>query len=605
VRDRSPSTSSSDDDEELPDAEEDESSELPTSTQYELIRDGGFKHLEHSELDDQRATQRFLKRRQQIGENHAMDNAIIQEITCMNFMCHERLHVALGPLINFVVGHNGSGKSAVLTAITLCLGGKAASTNRGASLKSLIKEGRDSAALIIKLKNQGIDAYQPDVYGDSIIIERHFSRTGSSGFKVKSANGRLISSKKGDVEDIVEYYQLQVDNPMNVLTQDAAKSFITASTPAQKFKFFVEGVQLEALDNDYRIVSDTCDQIEDQLEESKEDISALRRKAEAARRKAEIVLQHEGMRRRYRELGNKCAWAQVQEQEESLARRENRVAEAQHEIERAEAEVENRDQQFQQTERVLERSRDTEKTLEEELIPLREAEEAAKIAHSAASLAAQNAHSESIRIKDSLVSDKKKIKVIEKRINTEVKRIEDANGGAQSRKLVEIEDAKQAASDAKAALGQNDEDRPRLEERRRTAQEELKRIERACYAKQKETEDARQRLQTMNQNRGNSMAGFDRQMPKLLQMIRSDSGFREKPVGPLGLHIKLLNPLWSNVLESTIGTMLSGFIVTSKFDQMRLSNMLQQLKMGYCPVAIGKDLPIDTSAQEPDPQVSA
>ena len=318
MRDRSPSTSSSDDDEELPDAEEDESSELPTSTQYELIRDGGFKHLEHSELDDQRATQRFLKRRQQIGENHAMDNAIIQEITCMNFMCHERLHVALGPLINFVVGHNGSGKSAVLTAITLCLGGKAASTNRGASLKSLIKEGRDSAALIIKLKNQGIDAYQPDVYGDSIIIERHFSRTGSSGFKVKSANGRLISSKKGDVEDIVEYYQLQVDNPMNVLTQDAAKSFITASTPAQKFKFFVEGVQLEALDNDYRIVSDTCDQIEDQLEESKEDIQTLRRKAEAARRKAEIVLQHEGMRRRYRELGNKCAWAQVQEQEESL-----------------------------------------------------------------------------------------------------------------------------------------------------------------------------------------------------------------------------------------------------------------------------------------------
>jgi chromosome segregation ATPase len=278
-----------------------------------------------------------------------MDNAIIQEITCMNFMCHERLHVALGPLINFVVGHNGSGKSAVLTAITLCLGGKAASTNRGASLKSLIKEGRDSAALIIKLKNQGIDAYQPDVYGDSIIIERHFSRTGSSGFKVKSANGRLISSKKGDVEDIVEYYQLQVDNPMNVLTQDAAKSFITASTPAQKFKFFVEGVQLEALDNDYRIVSDTCDQIEDQLEESKEDIQTLRRKAEAARRKAEIVLQHEGMRRRYRELGNKCAWAQVQEQEESLARRENRVAEAQHEIERAEAEVENRDQQFQQS----------------------------------------------------------------------------------------------------------------------------------------------------------------------------------------------------------------------------------------------------------------
>jgi chromosome segregation ATPase len=401
----------------------------------------------------------------------------------------------------------------------------------------------------------------------------------------------------------VEYYQLQVDNPMNVLTQDAAKSFITASTPAQKFKFFVEGVQLEALDNDYRLVSDTCDQIADKLKESKEDILALQRNAEAARQKAEIVLQHEGMRRQYKELGKKSAWAQVREQEEKLARREMRVAEVQQEIEKAEAEVESRDQQFQQTEHVLERSKETEKRLEEELAPLKEEEEVAKTAHSVASSAAQNAHTESNRIRDSLVEDKKKIRKIERDIDTEVKRIEDANGGAQSRKLVEIEEAKHAALDAKAALGQNDEDRPQLEERRRTAKEDLKRIEFTLSTKRKEIESARERLQSMDQSRGNSMAGFDRQMPRLLQMIRNDNGFREKPVGPLGLHIKLLNPMWSNVLESTIGNMLSGFIVTSKFDQMRLSNTLRQLNMGFCPIAIGKDIPIDIRGHEPDPQV--
>lgn len=38
---------------------------------------------------------------------------------------------------------NGSGKSAVLTAITICLGGKATATNRGQSLKSFIKEGEE------------------------------------------------------------------------------------------------------------------------------------------------------------------------------------------------------------------------------------------------------------------------------------------------------------------------------------------------------------------------------------------------------------------------------------------------------------------------------
>jgi len=57
--------------------------------------------------------------------------------------CHRWLEIKFGPFVNFVIGHNGSGKSAILTAITLCLGGKAAATNRGTSMKSLIKEGEE------------------------------------------------------------------------------------------------------------------------------------------------------------------------------------------------------------------------------------------------------------------------------------------------------------------------------------------------------------------------------------------------------------------------------------------------------------------------------
>jgi ATPase subunit of ABC transporter with duplicated ATPase domains len=77
------------------------------------------------------------------GENVPEENGIIESVTCINFMCHTRLEVSLGPLINFIIGHNGSGKSAVLTALTICLGGKASSTNRGQSLKDFIKEGQE------------------------------------------------------------------------------------------------------------------------------------------------------------------------------------------------------------------------------------------------------------------------------------------------------------------------------------------------------------------------------------------------------------------------------------------------------------------------------
>jgi AAA15 family ATPase/GTPase len=75
--------------------------------------------------------------------NIPADHGIIERVDCYNFMCHEHFSVELGPLINFIVGKNGSGKSAILTALVLCLGGKASATNRGQSLKSFIKEGKE------------------------------------------------------------------------------------------------------------------------------------------------------------------------------------------------------------------------------------------------------------------------------------------------------------------------------------------------------------------------------------------------------------------------------------------------------------------------------
>lgn len=46
---------------------------------------------------------------------------------------HKHTTVALGRRINFLTGVNGSGKSAVLVAITVGLAGKANFTGRGAS----------------------------------------------------------------------------------------------------------------------------------------------------------------------------------------------------------------------------------------------------------------------------------------------------------------------------------------------------------------------------------------------------------------------------------------------------------------------------------------
>lgn len=52
-----------------------------------------------------------------------------------NFMCHSNLIVDFNPNITIIVGNNGSGKSAILTALALGLGCRASSTSRSNSIK--------------------------------------------------------------------------------------------------------------------------------------------------------------------------------------------------------------------------------------------------------------------------------------------------------------------------------------------------------------------------------------------------------------------------------------------------------------------------------------
>lgn len=591
---------SSDDDGERRDQKND--AELSAS-QYQTARDGDFEHLRHTEEDDLRATQRLKDRPQVMGDNVAALNAVIESIEVFNFMCHERLKVELGPLLNFIVGQNGSGKSAILTAITLCLGGKASSTNRGASLKSFIRSGQQHGSIVVKIKNQGVDAYKHDVFGDSIIVERNFSKAGTSGYKLKSAAGRIISTKKDDVLDVVDYYCLQVDNPLNVLSQDNARQFLNAATPALKYKYFLQGTQLQQLDDDLCLIHEHIDATETKLARFESDFEALKKQMEEKQKLKETAEKNGELRRKSKVFANQLAWAQVVQEEASLQQKEDAINAAAAEIAAKEQNIEEISHRMESADaRIAEAERELSDAKQEEDL-LKDKITEAKEAYDKVKNDLHDAHRNERELREQLKQASDGAKEIKKKIRDEETRLEELNGGAVAEKQNALEQARHAAELARTQLEEHSDATRTLEEEKKRAHLKVEEASKPIEDKRRQIMAVESRIKNLSQNRGDHLAGFAPQTRNLLSSIERESGFSEKPIGPLGLYVTSLKPAWSSIIERVFGDSLDAFIVANSSDRELLAKHMERLRYQKQPtIYISRPGRLINSLQQPDAQ---
>jgi hypothetical protein len=123
------------------------------------------------------------------AENIHYEAGQITRIDVENFMCHRKFTVHFGRNLNFIAGRNGSGKSAIVAAIQLCLGSSARHTGRGSNVAQYIREGSENPAVLkVTLLNTGADAYKPEEYGEKITVKRVISKQGST-YHLLSAKG--------------------------------------------------------------------------------------------------------------------------------------------------------------------------------------------------------------------------------------------------------------------------------------------------------------------------------------------------------------------------------------------------------------------------------
>lgn len=544
---------------------------------------------------------RYIDARRKRGTlvNHPALCAIIEGVTATNFMCHAHLSMSLGPLINFIIGHNGSGKSAVLTALTICLGARAASTNRGKSLKDYIKHGSDRATVQVKIKNQGELAYLPELYGATIIVERHFTMSGSSGFSIRNANGKQVSTKKSDLDDILDALALQLDNPMNVLTQDMARQFLNSSSPAEKYKFFIKGTHLERLDSDYKVLNQSLEKNHVELYNMMDDRNALKKKVDDAADKVKKAEKTNKLHEKAQYIRRQCIWSQVRDQEDKVSEADKEVREAEEFITSKEQRAEKCAAKYEQAEQSRDAAAMEIQQLNDAMEPKKQ--EKATIAESFKGnktellqhqTQSRDNHSE-------LTAAKRKVANLKRQIEEELEKRANADDGRHGELAADIQAAEEEVVhliDRQQAHAAN---REQLQQAVFRAQENAKRTGEPVTEltnRIKACDDTVHELTRSNRSWQDAYPN----LPALLRAIEQNRPrFTAMPVGPIGRHVSLLEPSWSSVLEKSFGTSLYGFIVTSLDDQKVLTRLIRETKYHGDVFTLTKTNPIDITGHVP------
>ena len=224
---------------------------------------------------------------------------------------HRKLTVELCRNVNFIYGQNGSGKSAILAAIQICLGAGARRTNRARSLKDLVRKDTSSscAKVRVTLLNKGSDGYQREIYGDYITVERIIAlRGGYNGYKLFSADNVEQSRSKKDLNEMLDKLNIQVENPVAILDQEEAKKFLTGKAEA-KYNFFMKATELERLDLTYASTLEQADLLERQagrIQRDMEKDKELVQKTKRAFLQHQVIGKLEGKKSKY-EI--QLAWA--------------------------------------------------------------------------------------------------------------------------------------------------------------------------------------------------------------------------------------------------------------------------------------------------------
>lgn len=501
---------------------------------------------------------------------------IIERVYLKNFKCHSLLEFNLHDRINFILGRNGSGKSAVMDAVILILGARATCTGRQASAKTFIKTNADKAEISVTLRNEGDEAYKPSEYGPKITIERKLNKDGTSHYRILDSNRKLVSNKKQELDNIVEQFNIQVENPVCFLNQETSKHFLNSSNKSDKYKLFLKASQLESM----RILQE---QIEHErqvsvnmIEEKASHMQRLQDELYTWEEKYKKCQSMDKLRKKSTALYQEYSWAVVIRMEKDIDKVRTEKQAVLKSREKHEAKIADEQEKLAKASEEYERSKKEISESRKNTAENHARQEKAEKEFKTATQNYKTVQSEIKRIqaqierktkdKNELVETCKREKATSRTGHEEEKQKKESTIRQLSQEIKELSEKESALSRELATFTSN------MEKAQRSLGDKKANklgLEKAISGRESEIQTLRHSIRNQIAKFGDFMPGVCDEVLKTHQAGR----FKEKPRGPIGMFIEPKDMRWSLAIEQCISGLMTSFVCGSYEDERILSGI--------------------------------
>ncbi|GAA6031089.1 hypothetical protein JCM8097_003999 [Rhodosporidiobolus ruineniae] len=540
--------------------------------------DGSDEDMDDDDDEDeeqQRRDREEFERTQSSGRASKIAEAgVIQQVDLVNFMCHAHTTVNFGPQVNFLVGVNGSGKSAILTGITMALGGNARATNRGQKGGDLIMEDKPSARCSVTLANKGDDAFQHHIYGDSITVERTMNKSGGGAYKIKNHEGKTVDTKKATLDAILDSFNIQVDNPMTVLTQDQSRQFLASASPKDKYTFFLRGTQLAQLTEEYEQIRSNTEAMEEHLSRKKEVLPELKEQYREAKTRAKDAQAAIDQTKNLQTLKDQLAWSFVVQMEEQIAYGEGEIAQQEAEVAGVDAEIEQQQTIIADAEEKVATTQEAEaemaqtgETYTPRLAEIETALQKERDRIKAWKNSERQLNSTSERISQTIDTFDKQIADEERKLSRDLE--------AERKPLREsIARSEAEAETLSATIVETKRREEEIEGEYRRAVAEYDEVKERIAEAGQQLQEAQGKAEHMQRTQNTPLYAYGPRMPEFKAAIEQEHRWKEKPIGPVGMELTLLEPKYAVMLESFFERTLNAVVTSNDHD----FNLLRQIR---------------------------